>query len=136
MEVIYRAFILKEDFDVDKNNIIEITKIDLSKYEPVKKYKVTKQRYLNVNRIIINNHTKTYSEYFNIKYCKDKFIVFKHELITLNNLEFPQLHKYDSENTYEEQIYNINNFKVVSNKFETYIEFDNYDDLDKILNIL
>ena len=120
MQTSRRTYILQNNVDVSTNFNVAIKQLDLTQHKPIKKYKVLKQKYLNINRTIINEKTHTYAEYFTIIDNSNNTLVIQHDLITLDNLEFPQLHKYDFNDTYDEYEYLINERKVISNKYETY----------------
>jgi hypothetical protein len=96
---------------------------------------VTKKIYLSINQDIINDKIKTYCEQYKVLYNQDNKCVLEYKQDILDNLEFPPLNKYDFEETYEQTEYITKYGKIISNKFQTYLELDKeYDNYDYILN--
>jgi hypothetical protein len=118
-----------ENINFDLNQITELSKIDLNNFKPYKlndNYKITKKRYLSIFQLMFKNIKETYTEDYNIiKQDGDKISI-EYTKNILDENEFPSLNKYDFEETYVEEIYEItyNNkiVKLVKNKYETFIE--------------
>jgi len=118
-----------ENINFDLNQITELSKIDLNNFKPYKlndSYKITKKRYLSIFQLMFKNIKETYTEDYNIiKQDGDKISI-EYTKNILDENEFPSLNKYDFEETYVEEIYEItyNNkiVKLVKNKYETFIE--------------
>lgn len=116
-------------FDTNSNYILNLDIVDLNIFRPYKlinSYKITKKKYLSIYQTIINNNKQTYTEDFNtISFFENKLIV-EYTKNILDDNEFPSLNKYDFEETYDEEIYEIiyNNkkAKLVKNKYEVFIE--------------
>jgi len=135
-----RLYILNSTFDINNNGIYNIDYIDYSinnNYKLVKKYQVCKKTYLNINQEIINNNIHTYCEYYNILNHMNNKIIMEYKQDVLDNLEFPPLNKYDFEETYEEIEYNTKYGKLISNKYQIYLEINNTLDIsnDILFNI-
>lgn len=128
-----RIYKINYNFNNTQNGIYDIISYNSDKYELSKKYMVTKKIYLSINKEIINDKIKTYSEQYKILYYKDNKCVMEHKLDILDNLEFPPLNKYDFEETYEQTEYITKYGKIISNKYQTYYELDkehvNYDEI-------
>ena len=136
MQRIYKIPDNLEKINFNKSNIIGLERIDNSKLikmgKLINKYTVTKKRYQNIfQKVMIDNTNKfnnkeTYVEEFEFVNQEDEFIIFNYNKINLDEREFPSLHKYDFEETYDEEIYEITYkgklYKLISNKFESYIE--------------
>jgi hypothetical protein len=135
-----RVYILDSNFDSNINNIYDINNnINLENYKLIKKYQVCKKTYLNINQEINNNNNiQTYCEYYKVIYEKNNKIIVEYKRDILDNLEFPPLNKYDFEEIYEEVEYQIKYGKLITNKYQTYLEIDNnlqninYDDIFNI----
>jgi hypothetical protein len=118
-----------ENINFHLNQITELSKIDLNNFKPYKlndSYKITKKRYLSIFQLMFKNIKETYTEDYNIiKQDGDKISI-EYTKNILDENEFPSLNKYDFEETYVEEIYEItyNNkiVKLVKNKYETFIE--------------
>lgn len=97
-------------------------------FKLIKKYNVKKRSYLNINQKIYIYENKqeiiTYTEEYNLIYNTNNKIVLNYDTDILNNDEFPLLYKYDIDEEYEETQYKIKYGKIISNKFETYLEID------------
>lgn len=141
MERIYKIpFELNTKINWNESYIIQLEKINNSKLikigKLINKYKVTKKRYKSIfqKNILdskINNNSKinnkeTYVEEFEFIKQEEDFIMLKYNKIHLDERECPYLHKYDFEETYDEEIYEITYnkklCKLISNPFESYIE--------------
>ncbi len=136
-----RLYILTNNFNNNTNGIYDITNFDVEKYKYKvgKINKITKKSYLNINQEINNdtNDIHTYCEYYKVIYQKDNKILMEYRRDKLDNLEFPPLNKYDFEETYEETEYITDYGKIISNKYQTYLELDNdikYVNYDEILD--
>jgi hypothetical protein len=104
--------------------------IKFNKKKIFEKYKITKKRYLNIFQEIRERNTLTeiitYVEEFKFIEQSENYIIFKYTKTILDNREFPPLNKYDFEENYDEEVYeviykNIHS-KLISNQFEQYIE--------------
>lgn len=130
-----RIYRINYKFNNSQNGIYDIITYNLDKYELSKKYMVTKKIYLSINQEIINDKIKTYCEQYKILYNQDNKCVLEYKQDMLDNLEFPPLNKYDFEETYEQTEYITKYGKIISNKYQTYLELDKeYDNYDEILN--
>ena len=139
--ITYRVYILDNNFDIKNNSIYNITNnINFKNYKLIKNYQVCKKTYLNINQEIINNNIQTYCEYYKVIDNKNNKIIVEYKQDVLDNLEFPPLNKYDFEETYEQAEYQTKFGKLISNKYQTYIELNNlqnikFDDIfDDIFN--
>jgi hypothetical protein len=121
-------------FDSKINKIYNINNnINFKNYELVKIYKVCKKTYMNINQEIINNNIQTYCEYYNIINNVNNKVIIEYKKDILDNLEFPPLNKYDFEETYEEIEYKIKYGKLITNKYQTYIELNNLENIENII---
>ncbi len=129
--ILKRVYLLNNIFDINKNGTYNTDYIfnNNQNYKLVKKYQVCKKIYLNINQEIINNNIHTYCEYYKVYHNKDNKIMMEYKQDILDNLEFPPLNKYDFEETYEEIEYHTKYGKLISNKYQTYLELKKeYDD--------
>ena len=117
------------NIDLNSNQISQLDKVNLNifkQYKLLDKYNVTKKRYLSINQTIIKNEKKTYTDDYDIINQENNKIIMKYTKNILDDNEFPSLNKYDFEETYDEEIYEItyNNksVKIIKNKYEMYIE--------------
>jgi hypothetical protein len=136
--ITYRVYILDSNFDSKINSIYNINNtIKLENYKLIKKYQVCKKTFMNINQEIINNNIQTYCEYYNIINNMNNKVIIEYKRDILDNLEFPPLNKYDFEETYEEVEYQIKYGKIISNKYQTYLELNNLENInfDDIFNI-
>ena len=115
--------------NINLNQITEISLIDLNSLKPYKlidSYKITKKRYLSIFQIMLKNIKETYTEEYNITKQDGNKISMEYTKNILDENEFPSLNKYDFEETYDEEIYEIlynnKNAKLVKNKYEIFIE--------------
>ena len=132
--ITYRIYMLDSIFDSKINKIYNINNnINFKNYELVKIYKVCKKTYMNINQEIINNNIQTYCEYYNIINNVNNKVIIEYKKDILDNLEFPPLNKYDFEETYEEIEYKIKYGKLITNKYQTYIELNNLENIENII---
>lgn len=126
-----RLYLLKNSNFNNNNNYVGDIITDINKFTKhniklIKKYNVKKRSFLNINQKTLTFDEKkeivTYSEDYNLIHNKDNKIVLKYNIDILNNDEFPLLYKYDIDEEYEETEYNTKYGKIISNKFETYLE--------------
>lgn len=127
---------ISNNIDVSKQNIFELDTFILDTFKKDNTFKlietsnVTKKRYQNIFQEIKikdkKEFKKTYvDEYIFVKQ-EEKNIIFKYNKTILDDKEFPPLNKYDFEESYDEQIYEImyknKKCKLISNKYESFIE--------------
>jgi hypothetical protein len=130
-----RIYKINSEFNNLNNGVYDISNYNLDKYELSKKYIVTKKMYLSISQEIINDKITTYCEQYKILYHIDNKIVMEYKQDILDNLEFPPLNKYDFEETYEQNEYITKYGKIISNKYQTYIELNKeYNNYDEILD--
>ena len=117
------------NIDLNSNQISQLDKIDINIFKPYKllyKYEITKKSYLSIFQTIIKNDKITYTEDYNIINQDNNKIIMTYTKNILDDNEFPSLNKYDFEETYDEEIYEImyNNkiAKLVKSKYEMFIE--------------
>ena len=138
-----RVYILNNNFNNNINGIYDITNFDIEKYKykVSKVNKITKKSYLNINQEINQdtNVIHTYCEYFKVLQHIDNKIIMEHKKDILDDLEFPPLNKYDFEETYEEIEYHTIYGKLITNKYQTYLElnkdYEEYEKYNEIFNI-
>jgi hypothetical protein len=128
-----RLYLLKNSNFNNNNNFIGEINADINKFTKdnvklIKTYNVKKRSFLNINQKIYIYDKKqeiiTYSEVYNLIYNTNNKIIMKYNIDILDNDEFPLLYKYDIEEEYEEKEYNTGYGKIISNKFETYLEIN------------
>jgi hypothetical protein len=127
--VLTRIYKIPENINFNSNQLFELNIYDLKQFKQLKlieKYTVNKKRYLSIFQDNIKDIKTTYTEDFNIikQDNTDLFLEYKKNI--LEQEQFPCLNKYDFEETYEEELYEIfyNNKKArfIKNKYESYIE--------------
>jgi hypothetical protein len=114
--------------DLNKNMVVNLQLFKFANEQKlIEKYKVKKKRYLSINQTIKNNIIETYTEDFEIISQNNTDLHIKYIKNIVDNEQFPPLNKYDFEESYTEEIYDIkyNNkkAKLIVNNFENYIEF-------------
>jgi hypothetical protein len=128
-----RLYLLKNTNFNKNNNYIGEINTDINYFTKdnlklIKKYNVKKRSFLNINQKTYTHDKKqeiiTYSEAYNLVYNTNNKIVMEYNIDILDNDEFPLLYKYDIDEEYEEKEYKTKYGKIISNKFETYLEID------------